>query len=289
MRNRRPRSSTPTPWTSGSSRAGTWGSRNASTTTSERRLTTASSGRSRRACRTTTSPTVCTGSRTCPSRVRRLPRMSRSPRTIGITTIRIGDPDVEISGRHTYTIGYRVEGALNGVPRSRRAVLERDRRRVAGADRARPCDGDGAGHDPAGDLLPGYPESTEPCARATSDGSEASFRPGRELSPFEGLTVVVAIPKGAVPEPVPILEERWAAERAFSVNGGTISGAVAVALLLGGLLGRVWWRGDATAATGAHRSTRCWGRRQGRASPSHWGRAMLRPRSSSRRPRTAAR
>jgi uncharacterized protein (TIGR04222 family) len=56
------------------------------------------------------------------------------------------------------------------------------------------------------------------------------------------LTVVVAIPKGAVPEPVRLLEERWAAERAFSVNGGTISGAVAVALLLGGLLGRVWWR-----------------------------------------------
>ena len=34
----------------------------------------------------------------------------------GITTIRIGDPDVEISGRHTYTLNYRVEGALNGFP-----------------------------------------------------------------------------------------------------------------------------------------------------------------------------
>ena len=33
---------------------------------------------------------------------------------------------------------------------------------------------------------------------------------------------MVAIPKGAVPEPAPILEERWSAERAFSVNGGTI-------------------------------------------------------------------
>ena len=88
----------------------------------------------------------------------------------------------------------------------------------------------------------GYEGSTEPCARATSDGAEATFRPGRELSAFEGLTVVVAIPKGAVPEPEPILEERWSAERAFSVNRGTIAGAVAVTLLLGGLLGRLWSR-----------------------------------------------
>ena len=29
------------------------------------------------------------------------------------TVIRIGDEDVEVSGRHTYTIAYRVEGALN--------------------------------------------------------------------------------------------------------------------------------------------------------------------------------
>ncbi len=66
--------------------------------------------------------------------------------------------------------------------------------------------------------------------------------PGRELAAFEGLTVVVAIPKGAVPEPAPILEERWSAGRAFSVNAGTVAGAVAVLGLFGGLLGRLWWR-----------------------------------------------
>jgi hypothetical protein len=30
--------------------------------------------------------------------------------------IRIGDPDQTISGRHDYTITYRVEGTLNGFP-----------------------------------------------------------------------------------------------------------------------------------------------------------------------------
>ena len=71
----------------------------------------------------------------------------------------------------------------------------------------------------------------------------ATFRPGRELAAYEGLTVVVAIPKGAVPEPSPILEERWSAGRAFSLerrNGRwrrrRDSGSS------GGLLGRLWWR-----------------------------------------------
>src|SRR5262245_37080958 len=32
----------------------------------------------------------------------------------GITRIRIGDPDQTITGRHTYELVYRVEGALNG-------------------------------------------------------------------------------------------------------------------------------------------------------------------------------
>jgi hypothetical protein len=34
----------------------------------------------------------------------------------GILHIRIGDPDVTVSGEHVYTIVYRVDGALNGFP-----------------------------------------------------------------------------------------------------------------------------------------------------------------------------
>jgi uncharacterized protein (TIGR04222 family) len=54
--------------------------------------------------------------------------------------------------------------------------------------------------------------------------------------------VVVAIPKGTVPDPEPILEERWAAKRAFSVNPGTVTASLAVLALLGGALFRMWSR-----------------------------------------------
>ena len=160
----------------------------------------------------------------------------------GTTTIRVGDPDVEISGLHTYVLTYRVEGALNGFPDHDelywnaigdewQAPIERAAVTViAPASIERVA------------CFQGYEGSTEPCARATNDGSRATFRPGRELAAFEGLTVVVAIPKGAVPEPAPILEERWSAGRAFSINAGTVAGAVAVLGLFGGLLGRLWWR-----------------------------------------------
>ena len=160
----------------------------------------------------------------------------------GTTTIRVGDPDVEISGLHTYVLTYRVEGALNGFPDHDelywnaigdewQAPIERAAVTViAPASIERVA------------CFQGYEGSTEPCARATNDGSRGTFRPGRELAAFEGLTVVVAIPKGAVPEPAPILEERWSAGRAFSINAGTVAGAVAVLGLFGGLLGRLWWR-----------------------------------------------
>jgi uncharacterized membrane protein len=160
----------------------------------------------------------------------------------GFTKIRVGDPDVEISGRHTYTLTYRVEGALNGFPDHDelywnaigdewQAAIEHARVTVtapASIQRVR--------------CFQGYQGSTEPCARATSDGSEASFRPGRALSPFEGLTVVVAIPKGAVPLPQPILDERWSAGRAFSANPGTVAASLTVLALLGGALFRLWSR-----------------------------------------------
>jgi uncharacterized protein (TIGR04222 family) len=160
----------------------------------------------------------------------------------GITTIRIGDPDVEISGPHTYALTYRVEGALNGFPDHDelywnaigdewQAPIERAHVAVAApaAIQRVTC-------------FQGWEGSTEPCDRARHEGSSATFAPGRELSAYEGLTVVIAIPKGAVPEPVPILEERWSFGRAFNVNARSAAGAVAVAVLLGGLLWREWWR-----------------------------------------------
>ncbi len=158
------------------------------------------------------------------------------------TVIRIGDEDVEVSGRHTYTIAYRVEGALNafsehdelywnaiGHEWAASIVTSEVAVRAPGAIQRVEC-------------FQGSQGSTEPCAVAEHEGSEARFSPGGSFVPYEGMTVVVAIPKGAVPEPRPILEERWAAERAFSVNPGTVTASLAVLALLGGGLFRMWSR-----------------------------------------------
>jgi uncharacterized membrane protein YgcG len=157
------------------------------------------------------------------------------------TVIRIGDPDVEISGRHTYTIAYRVEGALNtfadhdelywnAIGDEWEVAIERAEVSVrAPADIQRVT------------CFQGYDGSTESCA-PEREGSTATFSAGRTLQPFEGLSVVVAIAKGAVPEPAPILEERWSAERAFSVNPGTVTASLALLALLGGGLFHMWSR-----------------------------------------------
>ena len=159
-----------------------------------------------------------------------------------LTTIRIGDPDVEISGRHTYTLTYRVRGALNAFPDHdelywnaigdewQASIVHAQVTVQAPATVQRVA------------CFQGYEGSTEPCALAEHEGPEARFSPGRSFAPYEGMTVVVAIPKGAVPEPEPILEERWAAERAFSVNAGTVTVSLAVLALLGGVLFRMWSR-----------------------------------------------
>jgi len=160
----------------------------------------------------------------------------------GSTTIRVGDPDVEISGRHTYSLTYRVRGALN-------AFTDHDElfwnaigdEWQASIDRAQvTVQAPGAIQRVA--CFQGYEGSTEPCDLAAFEATKARFSPGRSLAAYEGMTVVVAIPKGAVPEPEPILEERWSAARAFSVNAGTAAASLAVLVILGGGLFRMWSR-----------------------------------------------
>ena len=157
------------------------------------------------------------------------------------TVIRIGDSDVEISGRHTYAIAYRVEGALNAfadhdelywnaIGDEWAVPIERAEVTVVAPQAMQRVT-----------CFQGYAGATESC-RAEQEGATATFSPGRTLQPFEGLSIVVAIPKGAVPEPKPILDERWSAGRAFSLNPGTVTASLAVLVLLGWALFRMWSR-----------------------------------------------
>jgi uncharacterized membrane protein YgcG len=170
--------------------------------------------------------------------------------------IRIGDPDQTISGRHDYTITYRVEGTLNGfpdhdelywnaigayweVPIEQASVTVRA---PASIDRVACYVG------PAG--------SDRSCASSGIDGRTASFA-ATGLGPYEGVTVVVGFPTGVVPAPRPVLEERWSLARAFSVTPRTLGmagGVLVVALLvlgwLLGIVGRDRRPGESSASLG---------------------------------------
>jgi uncharacterized membrane protein YgcG len=154
--------------------------------------------------------------------------------------IRIGDPDRTITGRHTYEIEYRVRGTLNAQPDhdelfwntvgSRWGVpIDRVRIRVsapAAATRVR--------------CFTGPPGSDQPCGLAEIRDGGAVF--GEDVVwPGEDVTIVVAIPKGAVSEPEPILEERWSLLRAFAVTPLSVGSAAGLLVLVGAGIGRLLW------------------------------------------------
>ncbi len=142
----------------------------------------------------------------------------------GVTRIRIGDPDQEISGEHLYEIRYRIEGPLNAfvdhLELNWNAIGDRW---DVGIDRVAVVV-----HAPVEiqrvACFAGPTGSTEPCSVARSEGTDATFR-ARGLFPHEGTTVVVALPLAAVtPTPQPILRERVTLVNAFRVTpirGGT--------------------------------------------------------------------
>jgi uncharacterized membrane protein YgcG len=158
--------------------------------------------------------------------------------------IRIGDPDTTITGLHSYRITYRLRGAMNGfeghdelywnaigdgwsVPIGRASV-----------EVAMPTD------ITAVKCYTG-PSGTQDlaCSSAISRGATAQFTEDG-MNPFDALTVVVAIPKGTVPEPAPILDERWSLDRAFARTPFTVTGsAVLAVVLIGGVALLLYRRG----------------------------------------------
>jgi hypothetical protein len=160
----------------------------------------------------------------------------------GVTHIRIGDPDTLITGRHVYTITYTVEGALNAFDDHDELYWN-----AIGTDWSVEI-GEASAHVQApADILQAVcfagPEgSSLPCDRIVVDGSSATATQDG-LGAYEGLTVVVALPKGAVsPAPAPILDERWSLGRAFSHGPAELGLAGAVLVLGGGWLAWLGWR-----------------------------------------------
>jgi hypothetical protein len=161
----------------------------------------------------------------------------------GLTRIKIGDPDRTTTGRHTYTIVYEVAGALNGFDGHDElywnAIGPDWEVTIAQANVTVTAPGSitqvACFHGPY--------SATLPCERAKARGDRAVFAQ-TQLYPYNGMTVVVALPKGLVAEPAPILQERWSLVSAFRLNGGTgaASGGL-LALVVAGFAALVWTRG----------------------------------------------
>ena len=158
-----------------------------------------------------------------------------------IYRIKIGDPDRTIMGIHTYTITYRVRGAVNHFAEHDELYWN-----VTGNQWQVPIRKVHASVTIPGDIqrvacFAGPFRSSLPCAQAAFLGGTATFT-ATNLGDYEGMTVVVGFPTGLVQNTGPILKERWTLGRAFALT--PVTGIVAVlllALLLFGV-GRLAWR-----------------------------------------------
>ena len=157
-----------------------------------------------------------------------------------VLQIKIGDPDETITGVHTYTITYEVEGALNAFPEHYELYWN-----ALGPEWPVPVDRATVRLTTPAPIqrtacFAGSTGSTLPCADDRFDGRVANFS-HTDLNAFEGLTVVAALPVGSVPRPSPVLEERWNFFRAFSVRGAALPLAGGLLLLLLAFVVRVMW------------------------------------------------
>jgi hypothetical protein len=175
----------------------------------------------------------------------------------GVTRIRIGDPDRTISGEHRYRLDYRIEGAFNAfeghdelfwnaigadwsVPIEQATVTVRIEPRLTDEAAVRIA------------CYAGRTGSSLACDSAQMQETAVAAFSHAQLEPFEGLSVVIGLPKGTVPERLPILEERWSLQRAFSRGAPQIVLALlAVGGVVWGLVRYVWpqgrdirWRGS---------------------------------------------
>lgn len=158
--------------------------------------------------------------------------------------LRIGDPNVTITGVHRYTIDYSIQGAARTFPDHQELYWD-----AIGTQWPTSI-----AHATVTVIAPtpitnvacfsGEQGSSLPCASASASGTTATFTEG-DLSALQGLTVVVGLRPGSiVPPPNPLLQRRRTLADAFAVRWNTVVPAVALALLaMGSVLALAWRRG----------------------------------------------
>jgi len=159
----------------------------------------------------------------------------------GHLVIRIGDPDVTITGRHTYSISYVVAGALNDFPTHQELywnAIGDDWEQPIGEMRVRVA---GPGPIERVACFQGPFGSTLECDRARIKSGVATYVQ-EGLDAFTGMSIVAALPPGTVTNALPILEERWSLQRAFSVTPLTLVAALALVVAVVAGFSRFAWR-----------------------------------------------
>lgn len=175
----------------------------------------------------------------------------------GQQRIRIGDPNVTITGIHEYVIRYRLGGVVNAQQGDDELYWN-----VTGAGWDVPIRSSSVTvTSPTGvgrvACFAGR-SSSDACDAASASGSVAMFGHGN-LDPGAELTVVVALTDvdGDATEPAPTLgtqeiEEPFSFAEAFEPTAVNVGGAGLLAVLFGGLIARVQWqRGRDRRAVGA--------------------------------------
>ncbi len=161
----------------------------------------------------------------------------------GDKRIKIGDPDEFITGEHRWTIRYVIRSGLNGFPEHDELYWN-----VIGAEWDVPVLQATARVETPGPLtdvacFSGPLGSSLPCRQSDLGENAATFATD-PLAPNQAFTIVVGFQKGFVPEPTPVLDERWAASRAFAVTPATVGATVGLlALVVAGLSVLLWRTG----------------------------------------------
>lgn len=157
--------------------------------------------------------------------------------------IKIGNPNLLVSGTNRYLITYHVVGALNSFSDHDELYWN-----VDGADWGVPKQAVTASVAfPAGAFqkaacYEGPTGSTEAC-QYQSSSSTVRYVASRQLGSGEQMTIVTGLTKGAVAVPAPMLEprQRQFPKDAFDINPLTVGASVLVLLAGLGLIARYWW------------------------------------------------
>jgi hypothetical protein len=126
--------------------------------------------------------------------------------------IKIGDPDRTVTGVHTYTLTYLVQGTMNAFASHDELYWNATGNGWAVPIVAAAVRVTAPGVPQKAACQAGLTGSARSCQQARVTGEGATFTQ-TSLGPHEGLTVVVALPTGVVAAPHPVLKEKWSLQR----------------------------------------------------------------------------